>query len=529
MRALRDAGFAAYIVGGAVRDILVNMMKTHSAGQATAGEIEAAPPYDYDFTTNARPEEILKLFPEAFYENQFGTVMITPQDLRAQFNLPEPAVEDILSATAKQKLINLEAASKIHDSLVVPKPDDFKLPINAQERNFEITTYRSDGAYADHRHPEAVSWGQTLEEDLERRDFTINAMALQIKPESLDQLISEAENEAENSEFINLNPEQYQIIDPHHGLRDLAAGMINTVGDPEQRFTEDALRILRALRLAVQLNLQIGNSTYEAIIKQQELLEHISWERIGAEFLKMIASDHPKAAIELLDDTGLLKIILPELLAAKGVEQGGHHTTDVWTHSLDALAECPSSDPVVKLATLLHDIAKPQTYNETDGSITFYNHEVVGARIAKKIAARLRLSKKDQNRIFTLVRYHMFYYQPKNSDASIRRFMRKVGLENIDDILQLREGDRLGSGARKTSWRLEEMKQRMLEQLNQPLEVRDLAIDGHDLMDNFDLQPGPQVGKVLNQLFELVLENPQLNQKETLMKEAKKIISDFDA
>lgn len=528
MRALWDAGFDGYVVGGAVRDILVNMNKMYSASQTTSGEIQAAPPYDYDFTTNARPEEILKLFPEAFYENQFGTVMITPQDLRTQFNLSEPVVEDLLDTAAKQKLINLEAASKIHDSLIVPRPDDLKLPTNTQERNFEITTYRSDGAYADHRHPETVNWGQTLEEDLERRDFTINAMALQIKPEYLDQLISAAESETENPEFINIDPEQYQIIDPHHGLHDLAAGIIDTVGNPEQRFTEDALRILRALRLAVQLNLQISNPTYEAIIKQQELLQHISWERISAEFLKMIASDHPKAAIELLDDTGLLKIILPELLEAKGVEQGGHHTTDVWTHSLDALAECPSHDPVVRLATLLHDIAKPQTYNKTNGNITFYNHEVVGARVAKKIAARLRLSKKDQSRIFTLVRYHMFYYQPENSDASIRRFMRKVGLENIDDILQLREGDRLGSGARKTSWRLEEMKQRMLEQLNQPLEVRDLAIDGHDLMDNFGLQPGPQLGKVLNQLFELVLENPQLNQKETLMREAEKIISGFD-
>jgi len=160
--------------------------------------------------------------------------------------------------------------------------------------------------------------------------------------------------------------------------------------------------------------------------------------------------------------------------------QGGHHNTDVWTHSLDALKECPNPDPIVRLATLLHDIAKPQTFEIRDNKITFYNHEIVGSRITDKIAKRLKFSKIDRRRLFTLVRHHMFYYQPQNSDAAIRRFMRKVSLENIDDILDLREGDRLGSGARKTSWRLEEMKQRMIEQLNQPMEVTDLAINGHD-------------------------------------------------
>jgi putative nucleotidyltransferase with HDIG domain len=237
--------------------------------------------------------------------------------------------------------------------------------------------------------------------------------------------------------------------------------------------------------------------------------------------MKMLKSDFPAEAIELLDTTGLLTHIIPELLTAKGVEQAGHHTTDVWTHSLDALRTCPSTDPIVRLATLLHDIAKPQTYQRTDASITFYNHEVIGARVAKKIAERLRLPKRDVERIFTLVRHHMFHYQPKNTDAAIRRFMRKVGLENIDDILDLREGDRLGSGARQTSWRLEEMKQRMIEQLNQPLSVHDLAIDGHDLMAELKLQPGPKLGQILHELFEKVLEQPELNTKEQLIKEAK--------
>ena len=182
---------------------------------------------------------------------------------------------------------------------------------------------------------------------------------------------------------------------------------------------------------------------------------------------------------------------------------------------------CPSTDPVVRLATLLHDIAKPQTQAITPETITFYNHEVVGARTARSIAQRLRLSKKDVDRIFTLVRFHMFYYQPHNTDASIRRFMRKVGLANIDDILDLREGDRLGSGARKTSWRLEEMKQRMMEQLHQPLDVTDLALNGHDLMTELELKPGPEIGRILNSLFELVLDQPELNQRQSLLQEAR--------
>jgi len=215
---------------------------------------------------------------------------------------------------------------------------------------------------------------------------------------------------------------------------------------------------------------------------------------------------------------------MPELLEGKGVEQGGHHTTDVWTHSLDALRETPAIDPIVRLATLLHDVAKPRTYALRDGDITFYNHEIIGSRMASKIAKRLRLSNKDTQRVFTLVRHHMFHYQPHNTDSAIRRFMRKVGLANVDDILDLREGDRLGSGAKRTSWRLEEMKQRMIEQLNQPMEIKDLKINGNDLMEEFDLKPGRILGEVLNHLFEYVMDDPKLNNKEDLLKLSKKYL-----
>lgn len=315
----------------------------------------------------------------------------------------------------------------------------------------------------------------------------------------------------------------YRIIDEHAGSQDLRASLLRTVGNPHKRFTEDALRILRAIRFSVQLNMQIEDATYAAIIELSSHLQHISWERIRDEFLKMLVSPFPREAIEILDDCGCLEYILPELLEGKGVVQGGHHTTDVWEHALAALAECPSSNPIVRLATLIHDIGKPATYKRINGQPTFYNHEIVGSRMAKTIAHRLRLSKQETERLFILVRYHMFYYQPENTDASIRRFMRKVGLNNIDDILDLREADRLGSGAKKTSWRLEEMKQRMVEQLHQPFAITDLAINGHDLINQLDMKPGPALGDILQQLFELVLEEPEHNTKEFLLEKAREL------
>ncbi|MDH5533439.1 MAG: HDIG domain-containing protein [Candidatus Pacebacteria bacterium] len=516
---LESAGYEAYIVGGAVRDLL---MKRSSN-------------YDYDFTTDATPEKILELFPDAFYENNFGTVMVTHTDLNEQIGIsPE---EDLkwqhsnlhtdTPTAAKSKLrpwqdriVDIASAEKIHESLIEdeslqdldeePQKDE-KTPQHHIDLfpNYEITTFRSDGAYQDHRRPEEVTWGKTLKEDVDRRDFTINALAL--KKISSDK-------EKRN------NQHKYEVIDYHNGIEDLKAEKIKTVGDPNLRFKEDALRILRAIRFSVQLNMEIDDETYQAIGDHAHLIEHISWERIRDEFLKILGSDFPAEGVEILDETHLLEYIMPELLEGKGVKQGGHHITDVWTHSLDALRETPSVDPIVRLATLMHDIAKPRTYALKNGDITFYNHEIVGSRMASKIAKRLRLSKKNIQRIFILVRQHMFHYQQHNTDAAIRRFMRKVGLGNIDDILDLREGDRLGSGAKRTSWRLEEMKQRMIQQLNQPMEVKDLKIDGNDLMKEFDLKPGRILGDILNHLFELVLEDPKLNTKETLFKLSKKYL-----
>lgn len=516
IRELQNNGFEAYIVGGAVRDTIVDANdKTYNL---TAS--------DYDFTTSAKPKEIQKIFPENFYENEFGTISITKTHLQEQMGIIIKSSLKTDSET-KEKTIDLSEATKIHQSLLDPaliKTTDDKTAakkvINPKEEVFEITTFRSDGEYKNYRKPEDVVWGETLKSDLNRRDFTINSMAIKFSKEFLESL-----DFTKSGDLISVDADNFEVIDLHGGMNDLKYQIIKTVGDPNKRFNEDALRLLRVIRFSVQLNMQIDDETYAAIIKNTNLIEHISWERIRDEFLKMIKSNYPKEAIEILDKTGLLNIIMPELLEGKMVMQGGHHISDVWTHSLDALDECPSKDPIIRLATLLHDIAKPRTLKVIDGKPTFYNHEIIGSRIAKTIAKRLRLSNEEIERIFILVRYHMFHYQPENNDASIRRFMKKVGLENINDILDVREADRLGSGARKTSWRLEEMKQRMIEQLHQPFSVGDLEIDGNDLMKELNLKPGKIIGEILNDLFEKVLDNPELNTKEQLLEIAKKFTS----
>lgn len=496
LKRLTSSGFEAALVGGVVRDLL-------------RGEVGT----DFDFTTNATPEQILKLFPESYYTNIFGTVSITNENLYELAGRPVPKSTTTKSRT--DRVIDIARATKLHPSLTEAIGEmDSETILNPP---YEITTYRSDGEYIDKRRPSTVTWGKTLSEDLERRDFTINALAITINFDSVDL-------ESADSEVV-LEKGQFKVIDEHGGVKDLEKNIIHTVGDPKTRFTEDALRLLRAPRFSVQLNMQLGDDVYSAIKEQAASLEKISAERIREELFKILISPYPKAGIELLDATGLLAFVLPEILPMKGVQQGGHHTTDVWTHSLDALDESPSTDPLVRLATLLHDVGKPATYDNSSGKPTFYNHEVVGSRIAKSIAKRLKLSNKESDRLFILVRYHMFHYQPTMSDAAVRRFMRKVGLHNIDDILDLREGDRLGSGAVKTSWRLEEFKERMIAELHQPFEVTDLEIDGNDLIKTLELKPGRIIGEILQQLFEQVLENPEKNTKEILLEEAKKIIS----
>jgi len=219
-----------------------------------------------------------------------------------------------------------------------------------------------------------------------------------------------------------------------------------------------------------------------------------------------------------------MEFVIPELLSTKAIKQGGHHIYDVFTHSLEALRACPSSDPVVRLATLLHDIDKPAVAKaEGVRGVTFYNHEVSGARTAKRVAERLKLPKKDQDRVFTLVRWHMFVYESKMTDASIRRFIRRVGKENIHDMMALRIGDRVGGGSKATSWRLTELQKRIGEQFYEPLSLKDLAIDGADVMQTLNIKPSRKVGEILNTLFEEILDDPKKNVKDELIKRLKEL------
>lgn len=455
VKTIIDAGYTCEIVGGAVRDILLGI-----------------PTHDWDFATNGKPEEIMPLFTDSFYENNFGTVMVAQKHLKVQF--------------------------------------DFEAPENEDDLVFDITTYRSDGLYRNFRHPDKVIWGTSIEEDLKRRDFTINAMALKAKIPS---------GKVSSSKIT------CDVIDPFGGQEDLKQKLIRTVGNPDERFSEDALRMLRAVRLAVKLEMKIEETTRVSIRNHAHLLPNISWERISEEFMRVLVAEHPDHGIILLDELGLLQNILPELLETKGVKQSGHHIYDVWEHSIRALSSCPSRDPVVRLSTLLHDIAKPATAKQTShGTITFYSHEVIGARIAKKIAQRLRLSKKDCDRVFTLVRWHMFTYEKHVTDAYIRRFIRRIGTENIEEMMALRTGDRIGSGSKASSWRLEEMKQRIFSELHQPLKLTDMAINGNDVMKELKIKPGPVIGQVLNALFEDVLENPEHNTLEYLIAKMKRVI-----
>lgn len=408
-------------------------------------------PKDWDLSTNATPEQIQKIFPDSFYDNTFGTVGV---------------------------------------------------PIKKGEQTIqvvEITTFRKESGYENVRHPSKVEWGKTIEEDLSRRDFTMNAIALEI-----------------------VNDKTVNIIDPYNGQKDIKDKIIKTVRDPNERFSEDALRLLRLIRFATQTGFTVEDNTWQAAKKNVHLIQRISKERIRDELLKILASVNPYQGIIMLDEIGILDIIIPELSRGKGLSQerpGRHHVHDVFTHNLLALKHTPSHDPIVRLATLIHDVGKPYVENKDEkGLIIFHNHEVIGARLASAIAERLRLSKKQRGKIFTLVRWHMFTVDEKVTDSAIRRFIRRVGVENIIDMIDLRIGDRLGSGTQTAeSWRLKLFKERIEKELNPPFSINDLAIDGNDVMRELGIKPGPQVGKILHQLFEEVDEDLSKNNREFLI------------
>jgi len=455
LQTLHEAGFEAYIVGGCVRDLLLSRT-----------------PRDWDITTPALPETLLSLFPESFYENDFGTVGVkVPRFLP---HTPPGHEYDIV----------------------------------------EVTTYRTESAYEDKRRPNTVAFVTSLSDDLSRRDFTMNALAY---------------GKASGQE------EEWALIDPFHGEEDLKKKIIRTVGHPEERFTEDALRLMRAVRLLTELrvpeekrdshNWHIEPETLHALQKLSGNIAHVSQERIRDELSKIILSQSPAFGIELLHKTGLLRFILPELEVGIGVTQNLHHIYTVWEHNLRALETCPSPKLSVRLACLLHDVGKPQTKRGEGYHSTFYNHDHVGARITEQALTRLRFPKEIVKHATLLVDNHLFYYNVDEvTEASVRRLVKRVGLENMDDLMAVRIGDRLGSGVPKGKpYKLRHLEYMIEKVSKDPLSVKMLALNGQDLMETLSIPPSPKIGMLLDVLLGEVIEDPKQNTREFLLTRAREL------
>ena len=428
--------------------------------------LRGAVPQDWDVATNAAPPAIRKVFPKSFYDNNFGTVTI-------------------LTDSQKENL-----------------------------RKIEITTYRTENKYTDKRHPDSVKWAKTIQEDLGRRDFTVNAMAVKIEFARGKQQKNKAE-----------------IIDLFNGQEDLKNKTIKAVGDPEKRFSEDALRMMRAVRFAVTLDSYtlwtIDSKTEKAIKKNAKLLSVISKERIRDEFIKIIMSPNCARGIEILRRLGLLHYIIPELEEGFGVGQNKHHIYQVYQHNLLSLNyACQKKfSKEVRVAALLHDVAKPRTKQGEGPNSTFYNHDIVGAKMARQILSRLKFPKKEIEKIELLVKYHLFYYNVGEvGDASVRRLLRKVGRENIESLIQLRMADRIGSGVPKAEpYKLRHLKYKFERLSQDPISTKMLKINGNDIMKLLNLKPGPKIGQILTYLLFYVLNNPEKNKKSTLEKEVLEI------
>ena len=448
---LEQAGFEAYLVGGCVRDLLMNKA-----------------PKDWDITTNARPTQIIKIFPDAKYENEFGTVLVKISEEEREENL----------------------------------------------KYVEVTTYRSEQGYSDRRHPDEIKFEDSLDKDLERRDFTINAMAISFTPQA--PLPKGGGKRGARGEGVT---------DLFGGQKDIKQKIIRAVGEPADRFKEDALRMMRAVRLAVELNFELEPKTARAIIKLAGAIKFVSKERVHDELVKILQSDYPAEGMLLLHQTKLLRYIIPELEEGVGVAQNKHHPYTVFKHAIESLRYTKNKFYQVRLASLLHDIAKPKTKRGQGTDATFYNHDYVGAKMAQRIMERLKFSRDDIERVVNLVRHHMFYYNVGEvTAASVRRLINKVGRENLQDLIDLRVADRLGSGTPKAMpYKLRHLQYMFKKVQNDPVSVKMLKINGDDLIKILKIKPGPKIGAILDVLLSEVLEDAELNTKEYLEKRSKEL------
>lgn len=458
---LQKNNYQAFLVGGSIRDILLS--KT---------------PLDFDVATNAYPEEVERIFPKSIPTGaKFGTITVV-------------------------------GTSKTGENFDV-----------------QVTTYRNEADYFGGRWPAKVEFARTIQEDLSRRDFTINAIALDLQ---------NFDNEKSNIQDL--------LVDPFDGLSDLKLKIIKAVRDPLERLTEDGLRAVRACRLASQLGFEIEAATFEAIKETNHITAQVSVERFKTEFEKILyKSAKPSVGLKLLKEAGILKLFIPELLEGIEVVQPEFHADDVFEHSLKA---CDIAEDRVKLAALFHDIGKPRTRSEDDKGIHFYGHDVVSSDMTESIMKRLKFSNDEIEKVKRLVRWHMFYYPSADwrrndesnqtddkgwKDGAIRRLIINVGgEEGIDDLLRLRIAD--ASSNPKNSFNpkeLDELAQRVatVRAQDMALKISDLDIKGEDLIEEFQLDAGPKLGEVLKFLLEKVLDEPILNKKEELLKLAKEYLS----
>jgi tRNA nucleotidyltransferase (CCA-adding enzyme) len=404
----------------------------------------ALPPDNWDVATSARPEAVAALFDDALWRNRFGTVTI----------------------------------------------------VGAQP--IEITSYRTEGGYSDRRRPDEVRFGATLDEDLARRDFTINAVAW--VPNDLESMAG-------------------HLVDPFGGRADLAAGLLRAVGDPRERFGEDSLRLVRAARFAGRFGMTIEPDTEDAIRQLASTAASVSAERIRDELLRILADETPSRALRAMDRLGLLAVILPELAALRGVPQAKAVPGDAFDHTLSAVDAVPAdAAPGVRLAALLHDIGKATTL--ADGH--FIGHERVGAELAGDVLLRMRLPGWEAAQIIHAVRHHMYAYDADWTDAAVRRFIRRLEPIGTSLLFALRRADNAASGVGAVGEANQaELERRIASELeHQPdlLLGNRLAIDGHDLQRELGMDPGPRIGAVLDRLMERVLDDPSLNDRPTLLR-----------
>ena len=438
----------------AVHDLMGTLWANGHAAYVVGGSLRdvllGRDPHDWDLASDARPERLVELFPGAVYENRFGTV-------------------------------------------AVRRDDDV----------FQVTTFRTDHEYADFRRPHRIEFGDTIEVDLARRDFTVNAMAWGGS--------AGAESAVAESAVAG-------FVDPYGGVADIEARTLRAVGDPRARFEEDALRMVRAVRLAATLGFGVEAGTLAGMQARSGLVAHLSGERIAAELEKLLGAPVPSVGLRLMSDTDLLRPISPDLAAQRGIPQNKVPGEDLWDHTLRAVDAAPAGHPVVRLAALLHDIGKPSTF--ADGH--FLGHDVVGAELAGALLDRLRVPRAVRVRVVDLVRNHMFGYESSWSDAAVRRFigkMRALGDGALDELLALREADNVGSGLPAEAGRLGELRARIADQLAAEvvLDRAGLAVDGGDLIAELGLGQGPLLGRILDELVDRVIADPSLNERPTLL------------